>query len=629
MNARHLFYLSIVIPVLACWSPIAGGQERRLGDLLPQFTPPSLEELEKSAKWEARPVLDSLKLLREKQAKEKPTGTIQQALAAKNNSRQTNAAILSTVGRLPAKDSEVDWDAEFRRHINFDVKSTNPVLFSSVSENDVNSLTGFGLFTFDWRLDPFASSDTVSTWHSSEDRLFDKVVLRDDLVWSDGERITAHDVEFSFKLIMTESVPVPAVRSGTDKLKYVKAYDDRTVVFFHKESLSTNDWNVNFPVIPRHIYENTWAADPTLATSAEHIKYEKNPIAGGPYQITSRTIGQEILLTRREDYYMVNGKQVRDKPYFKTIRFRVIQEPGVALLGLKGGEIEELILTPQQWRTQTNDDEFYRSCTKAYDTEWVSFHFVWNCKTPFFSDKRARWAMTYAFDHEEMLSKLRYGLDPPANGIFHPASPWAPPGRPTYIKRDLDKAEELLDQAGWRDSDGDGIRDKVVDGRKIKFDFGILVASRQDRIDICSLLKQNLKEIGIEVTVRPLDFAVLQQKTQDHNFEAAFGGWGTGTDPDTSENIWGTGQDRNYGHYSNPEVDKLFAAGRKEFDREKRRLIYQKLSTLISEDQPYTWLFYQNAYYGFSKDLRGYMFSPRGPYHYSPGVGSIWKPAMR
>ena len=129
------------------------------------------------------------------------------------------------------------------------------------------------------------------------------------------------------------------------------------------------------------------------------------PSSAAPYEFTSRTIGQEIVLTRREDYYMHNGKQVRDKPYFKTIRFRVIQEPGVALLGLKGGEIDEMILTPQQWRTQTNDDDFYKDSTKVYDTEWVSFHFSGTCQSPMFTDKRIRRAMTYAFDHEEMLQQ--------------------------------------------------------------------------------------------------------------------------------------------------------------------------------------------------------------------------------
>ena len=80
---------------------------------------------------------------------------------------------------------------------------------------------------------------------------------------------------------------------------------------------------------------------------------------------------------------------------------------------------------------------------------------------------------------------------------------------------------------------------------------------------------------------------------------------------------------------SRPEVDKLFEAGMREFDLDKRAKIYQQISLILTEDQPYTWLFYQNAFYGFNKSLRGYMFSPRGPYHYGPGFGSIWKPAAQ
>ncbi len=84
----------------------------------------------------------------------------------------------------------------------------------------------------------------------------DKVVLRDDLTWSDGKPITAHDVEFSFKVIMTDAVPIPAVRTGTDQLKWVEAYDDHTLVFFHKEPLATNTANLEFPGHPQaHLRE--------------------------------------------------------------------------------------------------------------------------------------------------------------------------------------------------------------------------------------------------------------------------------------------------------------------------------------------------------------------------------------
>jgi peptide/nickel transport system substrate-binding protein len=599
----------------------------KLGDMIKPFDPPTLDELNSKVKWVDRPVVDAAPLLRERQAKEKQLATVSEALKLKNNSPQENEKILSGLGRLPSEEGkEVNWDATINRHSYGDVNSVNPILASSIVEFDISGLINFGLFSFDWNFNPFASKDSVVSWQSSEDRLYDKVVLRDDLTWSDGKPITAHDVEYSFKVILTEAVPVKAQRSGTDKLKWVKAYDDHTVVFFHQESLVTNEWNLNFSIIPKHVFEKTIAQDPLLNRLPEHVELENNPIVGGPYTIKSRTRGQEIVLERRESYYMHEGKQVRDKPYFKTVRFRIRDNPSVSLLTLKAGDIDEMILVPEQWRTQTTDDEYYKNNTKAYATEWTEFHFVWNCKSDFFSDKRVRQAMSFAFDHKEMIEKLRYGLDAPCNGMFNSSSKWAPKPAPKPYEQDQDKAEQLLEEAGWVDSDGDGIRDKTINGKKVPFEFTILVNSKQDRIDICTLLKQSLDQIGIKCDVKPLEFAVLIEKLQKHEFAAAFGGWGTGTDPDTSDNIWGTGQERNYGHYSNPEVDKLFDAGRHEFDPEKRAEIYRKIHLLTYEDQPYTWLFFQNAYYGFNKSLRGYVFSPRGPYHYSPGFSSIWKP---
>ena len=79
-------------------------------------------------------------------------------------------------------------------------------------------------------------------------------------------------------------------------------------------------------------------------------------------------------------------------------------------------------------------------------------------------------------------------------------------------------------------------------------------------------------------------------------------------------------------YYANPEIDRLYAEGRQEFDRAKRVEKYGRIQEILYDDQPYTWLFWRNSFYGFSKNLRGYVFSPRGPYHYSPGFGSLWKP---
>jgi peptide/nickel transport system substrate-binding protein len=451
------------------------------------------------------------------------------------------------------------------------------------------------------------------------------VELRDDLVWSDGKPITAHDVVFSFKTIMNPEVPIPAVRSGTDQLRWVEAYDDYTVVFFHKEALAVNSWNILFPIIPKHIYEKSVEEDPTLQNSDYHVKLEEDPVVGGPYRVVSRSRGQETVVERREDWYMYNGTQVRRKPFFKQIRFRVIEDQNTSLLALKKGDIHESQITADQWVQQTNDDDFYARNTKATGTEWTTFHFCWNVKSPFFTDQRVRQAMGYAFDHEEMLKKIFYDLYEPAIGVFHPDAWMAPKDPPKPMKQDLDKAEELLDDAGWVDSNGDGLRDKTINGKRVEFEFPMIFAQgNKNGEKVCELLRENLDQIGVRCNPRPLEFTVLQEMELKHDFHAAMGGWGTGTDPYTLENIFKTGGDRNFGQYSNKKVDELFDQGMKEFDQTKRAEIYAQIFMQLYEDQPYTWLFHRSSFYGFNKSLRGYMFSPRGPYSYGPGFDSIW-----
>jgi peptide/nickel transport system substrate-binding protein len=617
--------------LLACAANIEAfaANDITIGNMVPPFSPPPLADLEKQVKWIDKPVLDSLELLRERQKTEAVALTSAQALGLKNNSRKENASILSAMGRLPATDAEINWNASINRHSGGDINSTFPLFLSSTAEFDIQGFTGFNMFGFDWTFRNFGGKEAVVSWQVSENGLYDKVVLRDDLTWSDGQPITAHDVQFSYQVIMTKEVPIKAVRQGTDELKWVQAYDDRTVVFFHKAALATNELNINFPIIPKHIYEKTIPEDPQIKDHPTHVKLHTNPICGGAYTISSRKEGVEIVLERRDSYYMHNGKQVRDKPYFKTIRFRIRPDEAASLISLKAGDLDEMILNPEQWQNQTNDADFYKLNTKVYATEWTEFHFLWNCKDPLFADKRVRWAMTYAFDHKELLDVKLYGLCEPCTGNFHPTSRWAPVPAPKPISQDLDKAEELLEEAGWTDSNDDGTLDKKINGKRVDFEFTLLTPNREERVQMCNLMKESLDQIGIKCTVKILEFAALVDLLHQHKFQGAFGGWGSGTDPDTSENIFGSTSERNYGQYVNPKVDELFQAGKRELNPEARVKIYQQISRELWDDQPYTWLYYRNAFYGFNKSLRGYTFSPRGPYHFGPGFSSIYKPAMQ
>ena len=587
------------------------------------FVAPTAEQLERDVTWIDRPVRDSLRSLRDEFAADPPRASVAEALATRNDSPAENALILSALGRLP-EEGEADLDARMVRHLRSDIASTNPIMRATQAEFDVLGLTDFALFSFDRKMEPFATAETVTSWQTTADGLHDKVVIRDDLVWSDGRPITAHDIAFSYGVIMDDDVRVPSVRAGTDQLRGVHAYDDRTVVFFHRERLATNTWNLNFPVIPRHAYEPGWRDDPTLRTSPAHRALEEQPVTGGPYGIVEWIRGERIVLRRRDDWSTVDGRRVREVPFFREICFRIIEDPARALAALEEGEIDEMPLTPEQW--QATDGAFYQRCTKVAAPEWNGAFFAWNIRSPLFADRRVRRAMTYAFDHQRMLAELTRGLYQPSTGPF-PESSWVvPKKRQLAAKQDLDRAQQLLDEAGWVDSNGDGVRDREIDGIAVPFEFTMLVQNQPLRVRTCELLRDDLARIGVRMAILPMEHALLVDRTQARRFEAWHGGWGATADPDATESAWTTGGARNLVGYSNPIVDALYDQGRRELDRTKRAERYARIQECLWEDQPVTWLYWRTGLHGFSKDIRGYVFSPRGPSNFSPGARSLWRP---
>lgn len=591
------------------------------------FTAPSLEELNANHQWVDKPVVDSLAKLKEEMANYEPPISPEEAITLKGDTPENLDKIRDALKIQPQSDDDVDWDATWVHHVGGDINSVNPLKMSSTADFDVVGLTGVGVIDVDIDMNPQGNGDVLKSWQASEDNKIHKFVLRDDLTWSDGTPITAADFEFSFKVLKHPEMitEIPAVASGLDTVAYCKAYDDHTFVVFHDEATAVNDMKSGFPVLPRHIYRNSIAVDPSMLDSDIHLKLEDNPVVGGPYKVVRRNRGKDVVLERREEYYMHNGEQVRAKPYFKTIRIEVIVDSNTALLALMSGRIDDMIIPAPKWNTDANSAEFYAHNVKVAASQWGEYHITWNCESPLFEDVRVRRAMSYAIDYEEMLDSALDGLFEQANGPFHPEA-WMAPNPPLpMFEYDLEKARQLLDEAGWKDTDADGIRDKVVDGTKRNFEFTILRTPSPVGEKVVRVIVNSLNRLGLKVNERQTEFTVLQQQLKDHNFDAAYGGWGSGADPYSLKNIFGTNENRNYGQYTNPQVDELFRQGMTELDREKRAKIYQEIARILHEDLPYTWLFYPSELHGFNKRMRGYQFSARGPFHYSPGMGSVWK----
>lgn len=594
----------------------------------PDFKPPTLEELDANYGWTDKKVIDPMPALQKEMADYIPPITPQEAMKIRPKDEKDYEEILGAMKIQPKNDDEVAWDSTWVHHEAGDVNSLNPLRMSSVGDFFYVYLTGVSAVSSSIDLEPFGDGRYIKSWQANDDNTIQKVVLRDDITWSDGTPITAEDWEFTFKVILHPDLisMFPAIPSSLEDVKMIKAYGKDTFVIFHDNSSAVNDMKLDFPIIPKHIYQPAIAVDPTLTDSLTFEEQENQPVVGGPYEVVSRERKQRILLKRRESYYMHEGKQVREKPFFKEIRMEIIENPTQALIAMTDGRIDDMEVPASKWNTDANKEDFFKNNVKVKHTAWSEGHIVWNTGSPFFEDARVRRAMSYAIDYDALINGIMNGIHEQSSGPFHPSAWFAPqPSLPKFTL-DLDKARQLLDEAGWKDTDADGIRDKEINGKKVPFSFKIMLSSGNPVGELMARqLASDFGKIGVKAEPRQYEWTVVQQKTREHSFDASLGGWGSGGDPFSTENIFGTEAPRNFGQYSNKKVDELYKQGLLELDREKRAKYYQEIAKILYEEQPYTWLYYRADLFAFNKQMRGYQFSPTGPWYYAPGMHSVWK----
>ena len=531
----------------------------------------------------------------------------------------------------PSDASQIALDDTLYRNVDGNPASLNPIFASSTYEFYLGDVLFSGLFSFDAAMNWTINHDVVESFEEADDHVTFTTKMKDGMTWQDGEPFEADDVCFSWDAILDDSVPCPAVKSGTDEIVKCEVLDRLTVRMTSKQPLPTNKWNIQFPIIPKHIYEKERKEHPDLNSGEFYNKNNRMPVGNGPYKIVDWVENDKIVVERWEGYW---GK----KPYFKRMVFRIIPDPNILLLTFNKGDVDEMrFLLPQAFATQAlpGSDFDKAGGVKLLKPQWDLTYICWNQdgSNPFFGDIRVRKAMTMATDIERMRRDITYNLYDQCHGIYHPDSWMYPKEGIALLPYDLDAAGKLLDEAGWvADPNQEGWRYKTVDGAPRRFKFTMLVATGSivgQRL--AAILQNDLKSIGVEMDTQVLEWATFQEKIRKHQFEAQTAAWGTGTDPDSSKNIWKSDQydpkgefGRNYGKFSNARVDELYDLGMKEFDPAKRAEIYGEIAKLVYEDQPYTFLFNRPSLWAIQKRIHGVTTSPRGVFNFDPSVFGWW-----
>ncbi|MEN6383580.1 MAG: ABC transporter substrate-binding protein [Phycisphaerales bacterium] len=425
----------------------------------------------------------------------------------------------------------------------------------------------------------------AKSYEFSSDGLEITFILRDDIHFSDSRPITADDVEFTYKTIINPKIDAADLAQLFIEVKDVVKIDDKTVKFlFHRPYFKALEiasfWVIG--VYPKHIYE---FKDPE-----EFNRRISNPIGSGPYIFESWESGEKVTFRRNENYW---GKL----PKIQKRIYKFIINDRARIQAIRSGDVDMMIPAPEQYVDLIKDKNVTNELKcLAYWSPGTPFFFIgWNAEKPFFSDRRVRLALTQMIDRKSMIQHLLKNSGKEITGPFYLYGPENDPNIQPW-PYDPFAAGKLLDEAGWKDTNGDGIRDK--DGKPFRFKFSYSA----DYIlyqNIANFVKDSAAKVGIEVIPDPVEWSVLITRLPDHEFESVIMGWGGDIIQDEyqlfhSSQIKNRGS--NYVNFQNAQADKLLEEIRRTIGDEKRIELSRKLHNLLHYEQPYTFLFTRPTY---------------------------------
>ncbi|WP_041287709.1 peptide-binding protein [Desulfomonile tiedjei] len=466
-----------------------------------------------------------------------------------------------------------------------------PVLASDSASFDITGLIYNGLVKYD--KDILLTGDLAEKWEISEDKLKIKFFLKKDVLWQDGTPFTAKDVEFTYKLYIDPKTPT-AYATDFLKVKEFHVIDDHTIEVTYDKPYAPALGSWGQAIHPRHLLEGKDVTQSPL---------KRDPVGTGPYRFKEWVTGEKIIVDSYHKYF-------EGRPYIDRVLTRTIPDLATMFLELKAGRLDQMGLTPLQYKRQT-DTQWFKDNFKKYEYLTFSYTYLgYNLRDWKFEDKRVRQALTMAMNRESIVQGVLLGLGQVTNAPYKPDTMWYNHNVKKY-PYDPEGAKRLLAEAGWKLENG--VMQK--DGKP--FEFTIITNQGNElRKNTATIIQSDLKKIGIDVKIRVIEWAAfLKNFINKRNFEACLLGWGIGIDPNQID-IWSskkTGENElNFVSYNNPEVDTLLEQGASVYDPEERKKYYDKFQEIVAEDQPYTFLYVQQALPIISSRFRGIDPAPIG-----------------
>lgn len=433
----------------------------------------------------------------------------------------------------------------------------------------------------------------AKSWDFDEETCTYTFHLEEDVRWHDGEPFTAEDVQFTIEAIMDPE-------NGSENAPNFEDVEEITVIDDHTISFRLSAPNVAFldymtmAILPKHLLEGE---------DMQTADFFRSPIGTGPYKLASWDEGQAITLEKNADYF-------KSEPNIDTIVFKIVPDDNAKALQLRAGELDLALLTPKDAATFADEEGF-----TCYDMETADYRgILFNFQNEYWQENRDLIpAVCYAIDREAIIDAVLLGQGMAAYG---------PLQRNVYNYEDVEhydydpeKARAVLEAAGCaRGEDGFYTRN----GETVGFVLSV-GAGDQVRIDMAQIVAQQLREIGMDVTVD------IPAQVDWSGQMAYLIGWGSPFDADDhTYKVFGTDKGANYSGYSNADVDRYLTEARESDDPAVRAEAYANFQKALAADPAFAFICYIDANYVADASITGIDADTVMGHH---GVGIFWNVA--
>lgn len=466
--------------------------------------------------------------------------------------------------------------------------------------------------------DDLKTYPNIATWTESADHKTFTFKIKQGVKWQNGDELTMEDWKFAMEVLADKDYTGPRYSNVSmiqgaeeyhtgkaESISGIKIVDPYTMEITVKQAaVNTLDNLWSTPLNKKYF------AGVPVAKMESCDQIRKAPIGLGSFKVKKVQPGEYVELERFDDYW-------QGKPYLDTIVYKVI-DAKLATSLLEKGEIDYTVLPNSQYKDAEKLTNVTLTAEDSLSYAYIGFSMGhWDKKAekvvmdkPKFQDKRLRQAMYYAIDVQAMLDAFSNGLGTPIYAPM-PKVSWAkaPDDQLIQYKYDPEKAKKLLDEAGYKDTNGDGLREDPQ-GKKLTINFDSMSGSEISEPRAQYIL-QSWKDIGLDAklnggSLKEMNLFYDTIQNDDPSVDTFMGSWGLASDPDPS-GIWKSTDAWNFSRWYNQDSDKLIeeGIGSKAFDPEQRKQTYIQWQKLVNEEVPSIFLYEPSDVHAINKRLQG------------------------